>query len=40
MYFDPDVMARNWAPGLVKLMGLGMKLWTRGRAARKALARP
>jgi hypothetical protein len=36
MYFDPDVMAREWAPGLGTLMGLGFGMWRRGRAAKRA----
>lgn len=38
MYFDPDMMARNWAVPMGALMGMGVQTFKQSRAARKALA--
>ncbi len=38
MHFDPDMMARNWAPGLGALMSVGLKMWKRGRATKRERA--
>lgn len=36
MFFDPDMMARNWVPPLRTMMAVGTKLWKQGRAIKKA----
>ncbi len=35
---DPDLLIRNWVPGLGTLARLGMTMWKRGRATRRARA--
>jgi hypothetical protein len=35
MYFDPDMMAREWVPKLGTLMGVGVKMWKKGRVTKK-----
>jgi len=36
IYFDPDLMVRNWAPPLGTLMGVGLTMWRGGRATKRA----
>jgi len=38
IYFDPDLLIRNWVPGLGTLARLGMTMWKRGRATKRARA--
>ena len=35
IYFDPDLMVRNWAPPLGTLMGVGLTMWRGGRAIKR-----
>jgi steroid delta-isomerase-like uncharacterized protein len=36
LYFDPNLLVRDWAIPLDTLMGVGMTMWKQGRATKKA----
>jgi predicted ester cyclase len=38
IYFDPDLLVREWVPPLTTLMGVGLGMWKQGRATKKARA--
>jgi hypothetical protein len=36
IYFDPDLLIRNWVPSLTTLGRIGMTMWKQGRATKRA----
>ena len=36
IYFDPDLLIRNWVPSLTTLGRIGMTTWKQARATKRA----